>query len=293
MSTVTFNGGDLAAFINARKPGDLVLCTAGGTLSTPITKAAVAAAPIIVDGKGHVFVGRWDFRGSAGFIEVHHYGHKDFTPLAAGHQQSGAFGGHDCYLHDFDFSNNHTKIGYEVINDSVYGVGRNNRFERGRVHAVGRMPYGVTNNDHGFYDVGYGTQYTDMLIYDCSDRALQLRGAKGAHAQYITWANCGEGLIFGDIGATSCIVENFIGVNRQVHSRYLIEEYDPNGNDHSNIVRNGFVWNSDGGAPIGPHHSFTPVGVQKINPRLGLDYMPVAGSPAAGDGCRYPPPVYF
>jgi hypothetical protein len=268
----------------------------GGTLNSSINFGGTAAAPIKLDLNGKVVDGRLDMRGSAVWWEIYNGGLRDLQPQGPGHYQSWVIGGSDIKFHDLDCINGHTKIGWQTIDDSTYGSSHRVEFRNMRVHNIGTPSTAAfdDNQEHGFYDVAYSGHYIDCLVYDCAARAFQLRAAKSAHVEYCTWSGCGQGVLFGDLGATNCIVENFIGVNNVELSRYLVEEFDPSHNDSANLVRNGYAWNSDGRQAVQDNMAGVAVSnVFKANPQLGADYKPASGSPAAIYGCRTIPPTFF
>lgn len=286
----TFSGGNLDAFLAGCRPGDKVQVTANGKLSAPITNGGSSSSPIYVDWGGHVIDGRLDMRGGAKYWHWYNFGARDLAPNSPG--QSWVIGGSYNIFDYFETLNGHTKIGWEFIWDGTYGQAVGNTLSRGRIHQIGRMPAGSTNNDHGIYDVAHAQHYVDLLIYDCSDRGMQLRGAQGAHAEFFTITGCGEGIIFGDIGADKCLVENFIATDNIVKSRYLVEEYDPGNQDSQNTVRNFISFNKDGRQTIGGLHSVTLSAMQHIDPQLDSKMMP-QNPQAKGMGCRVQPPVIF
>lgn len=189
-----------------------------------------------------------------------------------------------------DFTNYHTGIGIHPVGAGAYGPASYVKVTRSRIHGIGRLPYGSTNNDHGLYDAGAShTHLADVMVYECSDRGLQLRGAKSALIEQVTLTRCGMGVIFGDIGAVGCVVRRCILTDNQVTSRFLIEEYDPAGHDSDNAVTDCFAFNRDGRSPGTGGHSVTITDLHRTDPQLNANLMPQAQA-AAGYGCRVQPP---
>ena len=268
-----FTGGNLDAFIAGLQPGDNAVMDIGGNLTAAVRNGGTSAAPITLDLNKKIIDGRLDMRGGANFWNIGNGGMRDLSPQGPNHYQSWIIGGSDCNFHDLDCVNGHTKIGWETIDDPTYGSSHRVEFRNMRVHDIGTLPN--DNQEHGFYDSGYSAHYVDCLVYDCSDRAFQLRGAKSSHIEYCTYTGCGQGIIFGDLGATNCLVENCIGTNNLESSRYLIEEND-SAHNVNNIVRNGFAWNSDGRKPIQGGITVSISNVKNINPQLDANYIPAS-----------------
>lgn len=290
---VLISGRDINAFLSSLNPGDragiepgrYILSTVGrtngGTASEPITVASTDPNnPATVSG-------RLDMRGTFAWWVFDGLLFRDNEVGFATYEVSWVLGGNHVVFRRCDFSNAGTKIGMEQISSSQYGVGADNTLDRCRFHTIGRHPYGSTNNDHGLYDVGLRMHVVDTIFEDCSDRGLQIRGAHNAVYEQITISNCGEGVIFGDIGAVGCTLRKSILVNNRVKTRRLIEEYDPSGHDSGNRVDDCFAWNADGRDPGGGGHSVTITNLHKTDPQLDpVSLLPKAGSPAAGYGCR-------
>lgn len=285
-----FTGGDFDAFLASLKPGDTAAVRAGvsATWAAAINHGGTEAAPITVTSEDPAHPatihGRLDMRGLGSWwifdnlLFDHH-------PAAAG--VSWVVGGSHNVFRRIDATNHNTGIGFHFIDSSTYGHAADNTIEQTRIHDVGRLPYGSTNNDHGVYDLSQRLHVVDVMIENCSDRGLQARGSKGGLFEQVTVSHCGEGVIFGDVGAVDATVRRSILVNNQVTGRYLIEEYDPSGNDSGNRVEDTFAFNSDGRNPVGGTRSVTFSNLHKTDPQLDAStLMPKTGSAAAGYGCR-------
>lgn len=192
--------------------------------------------------------------------------------------------------------NGRTNIGFAPINDTTFGHGDNYLVEYVRVHAIGKVkatgtvpPWAssdqpvqrkdgqwVGNHDHGIYDGADGGRVRQAEVYDCSDRGIQLRGATNQTTEKsVLVRDCGEGLIFGDLGAANCLT-NGIYMNNQVASRACIESYLPGGGN----VASGFAWNTDGRTAVAAA-GVTTTAVQRVNPEFDYTTGKLStGSPA-------------
>lgn len=298
-SRVLAPGDDLNTLRSIAKAGDRIGLPAGA--SYPISNDGwhihgSASEPIVIGSVDPTqpakISGRLDMRGDFAYVNFQDLLFRDNTVPFTTYQVSWVLGGNHVSFTRCDFSNNGTKIGMEQINDSTYGVGSDNLLDRCRFHTIGRHPWGSTNNDHGLYDVGLRMHVVDCVFADCSDRGIQARGAHDALYEQVTISGCGEGIIFGDIGAVNVTLRKAILVNNKVASRALIEEYDPSGHDSSNRVEDTFAWNADGRKAVGGTHAVTFSNLHNVDPQLDASLLPVAGSPAAGYGCRVGLPVW-
>lgn len=120
-----------------------------------------------------------------------------------------------------DISNDNTSICVHTTVSDQYGTSRYALIDSNRIHHCGILP--AKNGDHGVYDTAYNTTITNNLIYKNADRGVQLRGAQGAIVKYNIIDSNGEGVIFGDLSASSNEVSNNIISNSLI--RWNIESY--------------------------------------------------------------------
>jgi hypothetical protein len=202
--------------------------------------------------------------------------------------------GHITLQHD-DITNENTAICVHLISDSTYGTAQYTLIDQNRIHNCGRLPAGSTNNDHGIYDIGYYNTITNNFIYDNSDRGIQLRGAHGDTVRNNVSDGNGEGIIFGELGASNNNVYNNIFSNSIV--RYNIESYWGGSTPGAgNSLHDSCVWTTRTGtyaqnSSIQPGISgVTLTNIKFANPQYNnqsaKDFTLAAGSPCAGYGIQ-------
>ncbi|MDB5164872.1 MAG: hypothetical protein JWL89_498 [Candidatus Saccharibacteria bacterium] len=187
-----------------------------------------------------------------------------------------------------DITNNHTTICINDIDDPTYGTAHYTTIDRNRIHNCGILP--AANGDHGIYEIGYNALITNNYIYANADRGIQLRGAKSAVVKHNIVDGNGEGVIFGDLGASNNLVDHNIFSNS--NQRFNAESYwGSQAVGTGNVFSNNCSWTTASGfygsnQGVDPSISGVSVsGTLFANPlyvnAAAHDYTLQAGSPCA------------
>lgn len=285
----TFAGGsgtNIDAFLSSLVPGDVAGLSGICLISAPISHAGASGNPIVVTsnnfGAPATLRGRLDMRGAAAWWTFD-FLYMDDNQVAQ--PTSWVIGANNCRFRRLACTNHNTHIGWDFLNDATYGQSHNNLIEQCRIYNIG--PLAFDNRSHGVYNQGVSNTIQDNVIYGCSARAVQLRGAHTATVQYNVASDNGCGIIFGDLGAVGNGVTKNIFAHRLAAGRNLVESYDPLGVNSGNTFDDNFVF--DGGLQSGLS-GVTVTNTHTADPlftdRAGRVYTLQGGSPAAGYGPR-------
>lgn len=228
-------------------------CLRAGVYSedVAIRHGGTASAPMIVrsyPGESATIVGRLYLARGADYTAI-----SDLKLVGLGHGHQCAKmcpspivnADHTTFVRD-DVTNNHADTICFLLGDSngVYGPADYTTIEGNRIHACGKLP--ASNLDHGIYvQESHGSRILDNLIYDNSDRGIQLYPqAVGTLIRGNVIAGNGEGVDFGASGSQSAndnIVENNIISNSTVLYNVL-SAYGPGDRvGKGNVVRDNCI----------------------------------------------------
>lgn len=285
----TFDGGQgtsVDAFLAALAPGDVAGLAGTCLINSPISHAGLVDKRIVLTSTDFsapaTLRGRVDMRGAAAWWTFDYFYAED---AQTAQPTSWVIGGNNCLFRRLACTNHNSHIGWDFLDDATYGRSHDNTIEQCRIYNIG--PAAFDNRSHGIYNQGVNNTIQDNVIYGCSSRAVQLRGARGSTVQYNTASDNGCGIIFGDLGAVGNKVTKNIWAHRTASGRYLVEAYDPLGVNSGNTFDDNFVF--DGGIQpslAGVTVTATHTGDPLFTDRTGRVFTLQSGSPAAGYGPR-------
>lgn len=231
----------LAASLSPGQTG----CVRSGTYSENVTieNSGTSSAPITITsypGERATLVGRLWLHQAANYVTVENM---NLNGRNSSSLPSPTINGDNDQFLGNDVTNEHTEICFVV--GSSWGHANHTLIQANRIHDCGMIP--SRNQDHGIYvDEAENTQILDNVIYDNTDRGIQLYpDAQATVIEHNIINANGEGILFGgssgNASSETTVKDNLI-TNAQ--TRYDIESWYPSGNPtgQNNIVQDNCIW---------------------------------------------------